>query len=113
MYSRILFVTALFGVVNAVHLGANQADDLTRTEKITINDDVDTLDDVHTDFTKEVKVEGRKKTKDMGEVDFQKTKDMVSGKTGEYTADDGTTFVTGAKEKDMQKSKRNENGKVA
>ena len=114
MYSRILFVAALFGAANAVKLGAHQ-DELTVDETVTLTDEgaIDTTDQVHTDFVKEVAVEGKKDTRKHGEVDFQKTAEVVSGKTGEYVADDGTTFVSGAIEKDSQSSKKSEDGKVA
>jgi len=37
----------------------------------------------------------------------------MQGKTGEFTADDGTTFVTGAKEQDAQSSITTDDGKIA
>ena len=115
MYSRILFVAALYGAANAVKLGAHQ-DELEVDETITLTGDdgaIDTTDQVHTDFIKETHVEGKKDSKKHGEVDYQKTAEVVSGKTGEYTAEDGTTFVSGAIEKDSQSSKKSEDGKVA
>jgi molybdopterin biosynthesis enzyme len=96
MYSRILFVTALFGAVNAIKLGAHQEVEAEAEAAVA----VDTTDNVPEDFVAEVAVEGTKDTKKHGEAEFQKTAEYMQGKTGEFTADDGTTFVTGAKEQD-------------
>merc|ERR1719464_2108290 len=91
MHSRILFVTALFGAVNAIKLGAHQ----------------------EVEAEAEVAAEGTMETKKHGEGEFQKTAEYMQGKTGEFTADDGTTFVTGAKEQDAQSSLKTDDGKIA
>jgi len=109
MYSRILFVTALFGAVNAIKLGAHQEAELDAEAAVAI----DTTDNVPTDFEAAVAVEGTKDTEKFGEADFQKTAEYQQGKTGEYTAEDGTTFVTGAKEQDAQSSLKTDDGKIA
>jgi hypothetical protein len=94
MYSRILFVTALFGASHAIKLGAHQEADGA----------IDTTANVPTDFVATGEIEGTADTKKFGEVDIQGTEEYMQGKTGEYTAEDGTTFVTGAKEQDSQTS---------
>ena len=109
MYSRILFVTALFGAVNAIKLGAHQEVEAEAEAAVAI----DTTDNVPEDFVAEVAVEGTKETANHGEGEFQKTAEYMQGKTGEFTADDGTTFVTGAKEQDAQSSITTDDGKVA
>ena len=48
MYSRILFVTALFGASHAIKLGAHQE----------VEGAIDTTDKVHTDFVETGAVEG-------------------------------------------------------
>lgn len=89
MYSRILFVTALFGASHAIKLGAHQ--------EVEGDGAIDTTANIPTDFVETAAVEGVKDTA-KGEVEYQGTEEYMQGKTGEYTAEDGTTFVTGAKE---------------
>lgn len=109
MYSRILFVTALFGAVNAIKLGAHQEVEAEAEVAATI----DTTDNVPEEFVAEVAAEGTMETKKHGDGEFQKTAEYMQGKTGEFTADDGTTFVTGAKEQDAQSSLKTDDGKIA
>jgi hypothetical protein len=121
MYSRILFVSALFGAANAIRLGAHQ-EEVAVEESVAFGGDaygsdaygaVDTTDQVHTEFVEEKEEHGTKDTDKFGEVDFQGTEETISGKTGEYKADDGTTFVSGATETDSQSSVTGDDGKVA
>ena len=112
MYSRILFVTALFGAVNAIKLGAHQGEAEVAAD-VEVEGAIDTTDQVFPEFSEEIAIEGTADTEKYGEVEFQKTSDYQQGKTGEFVADDGTTFVTGAKEQDSQSSKKTDDGKVA
>ena len=75
MYSRILFVTALFGAVNAIKLGAHQEAEVDAEAAVAI----DTTDNVPTEFQAEVAVEGTKDTEKFGEADFQKTAEYMQG----------------------------------
>ena len=109
MYSRILFVTALFGAVNAIKLGAHQEVEA----EVEVAGAIDTTDNIPEEFVAEAAVEGTMDTKNHGEGEFQKTAEYMQGKTGEYTAEDGTTFVTGAKEQDAQSSLKTDDGKIA
>ena len=93
MYSRILFVAALIGAANAIKLGAHQETQEAAAEQVV----VDTTDNVPADVLIEGSSEGVKET-EFGEADYQESGEYMQGQTGEYTAEDGTTFVTGAKE---------------
>ena len=67
MYSRILFVAALFGAANAVQLGARQEaeEEFYEQEKVTLKDS-DIGDKAHTDYVREYAAEGKKEDKKHG-----------------------------------------------
>ena len=67
MYSRILFVAALFGAANAVKLGAHQEaeEELYEQEKVTLADSP-IGEQFHTDYVREYSAEGKKDTKKRG-----------------------------------------------
>ena len=118
MYSRILFAAALLGAANALKLGVHQeaeaaAEAAVVEEAAVLDGAIDTTDQVDKDFEISKAKSGVKQDETYGEVEFEKTKDVVSGETGSYTAEDGTTFVTGAKEKDTQMEAKNDDGKIA
>jgi hypothetical protein len=115
MYSRILFAAALLGAADALKLGAHQeAETAADTAVVEASADgaIDTTGQVDKDIDFGAKVEGTTTDETFGDVEFEASKDFHSGKTGEYTAEDGTTFVTGAKEKDSQTHIANDDGKL-
>ena len=95
MNSRIVFAVACLGLANAVKLFEGEMDDI---QLPAMSGDIDDMQgDVEGEYDEEIDEAGA----------------YWTGEYGDFTAGDGTRFVTGAEEEDDSTKVENEDGMVA